>query len=122
MGIHSFFKRPASQDVQAEARSKGLWEVFFSGLLVTTSNPLTILAYTAVFAGLGIAEGASGYVSPTLLVIGVFLGSASWWVVLSMMVDVLRAKLSEGVLRWVNRAAGLVIFGFGVYSLWPLIF
>ncbi len=51
------------------------------------------------------------------MVLGVFLGSGSWWLLLSGGVGLLRYKLDEGKLGWVNRLAGLVITGFGLVVL-----
>jgi arginine exporter protein ArgO len=52
---------------------------------------------------------------------GVFLGSALWWLTLSGVVELLRHRVGAGLLRWVNRVAGVVIAGFGVYALGSLL-
>ena len=70
----------------------------------------------AVFAGLGIA-GAGSWREATVLVAGVFLGSALWWLMLSGVVSALRARVDPGALRWVNRLSGLALLAFGVAAL-----
>jgi threonine/homoserine/homoserine lactone efflux protein len=55
--------------------------------------------------------------SSVALVLGVFSGSMSWWFVLSGTVGLLRSRFEQGALKWVNRASGLAIAGFGLFSL-----
>ncbi|WP_169330638.1 LysE family transporter [Haloferax sp. Atlit-4N] len=90
---------------------------FGSTFLLTLTNPVTILAFVGIFAGLGV--GVSGdYLAAAVLVAGVFAGSALWWLVLSAAVDRVRERVTPAVLRRVNQLAGVVIVGFGVAALW----
>ncbi|WP_233517280.1 LysE family translocator [Haloferax sp. Atlit-19N] len=90
---------------------------FGSTFLLTLTNPVTILAFVGIFAGLGV--GVSGdYLAAAVLVAGVFAGSALWWFVLSAAVDRVRERVTPAVLRRVNQLAGVVIVGFGVAALW----
>jgi arginine exporter protein ArgO len=83
---------------------------------------MTILSFITIFAGLGLAETAAGGARGAgLLVLGVFLGSALWWLALSGAVALLRHRVGTRLLRWVNRAAGIVIAGFGVFALGSLV-
>jgi threonine/homoserine/homoserine lactone efflux protein len=50
--------------------------------------------------------------------VGVFLGSAAWWLFLSMGVSLLREKVSAAALRWVNRLSGAILLSFGALALW----
>jgi len=68
-----------------------------------------------IFAGLGATAG--GYHTAALLVLGVFAGSAVWWVILTSVVATLRTRVTARVLRWVNRVSGAVILGFGLLAL-----
>jgi threonine/homoserine/homoserine lactone efflux protein len=83
---------------------------FLTGLLLTLANPLTILSFTAMFAGLGAGQGT---VAIGWLVTGVFGGSALWWVILSAGASLMRARMTPDRLRWVNRGSGLLIMAFG---------
>lgn len=96
--------------------SRGLLGAYASTLALTLTNPMTILSFAAIFAGLGIASGAR-YASAAALVAGVFSGSALWWLTLSTVVGVLQHHLSTSGLQWVNRASGAIIAGFGVQAL-----
>lgn len=94
----------------------GLLQDFASTLLLTMANPLTIMSFAAVFAGLG--GGAAGdYTAPLLMTAGVFCGSMLWWVILCKLAACFRAKLEQGRLAGVNRLSGCIIIGFGILSI-----
>ena len=118
LGVKTFLSQPASDPGQPSgAKPRGLWGAYISTLLLTLTNPLTILSFAAIFAGLGLVETGGSPLSAGLLVLGVFSGSASWWLLLSASVSLMRAKVTTSTLRWINRIAGLVIIGFGVAAL-----
>ena len=98
----------------------GLARAYSSTFLLTITNPLTILSFAAIFAGLGLIESA-GYVPAAVLVLGAFSGSTLWWLLLSGGVSLFRSRIGFGTLRWVNRASGMIIFGFGVAALLGLL-
>ena len=114
LGVKTFLARPAER--AAEARGAGLPGAYASTFFLTLTNPTTILSFAAIFAGLGVT-GANDALSAALLVLGVFLGSAAWWLVLSGGTGLFRPKLSAGGLRWVNRVSGTIIAAFGVLAL-----
>jgi arginine exporter protein ArgO len=78
---------------------------------------MTILSFAAIFAGLGLVETSGGYALAAALVMGVFLGSVLWWLLLSGSVSLSRWKLSPGTLQWANNVSGIIILGFGAGTL-----
>jgi threonine/homoserine/homoserine lactone efflux protein len=99
-----------------------LFGAYASTLVLTLTNPLTILSFAAIFAGLGLANTAGDYASAAALVAGVFSGSAAWWCILSGAAGAVRTRLRTGGLAWVNRISGSIIAAFGLIalaSLWP---
>ncbi len=99
--------RPSWQDLQGNQPRQpetGLLGAYISTFFLTLTNPMTILAFAAIFAGLGIARQGENYGSAGVLVLGVFLGSALWWFILSSGVDLFRKRFNLQALRWVNRA------------------
>ena len=114
LGIRILTREPAheaSQPAWGEARHAG---AFASCFLLTLTNPTTILAFVAIFAGLGLVQEGLDYTAAASLVLGVFLGSAFWWLALSAMVGLLRGRVTPAILVWVNRGSGAVITGFGI--------
>ena len=115
LGVRTLLARAAEQ--AATDRGGGLLRAYASTFFLTLTNPVTILAFAAIFAGLGLAEASGGYASAGLLVLGVFLGSASWWLLLCSVVGAFRTRFKPSGLLWVNRISGLIILGFGAYAL-----
>ncbi len=116
LGVQTFFTRLAEKPASSETRG-GLIAAYLSTLGLTLTNPATIISFTIIFAGilpsLSITSGAASI----LLVTGVFLGSAAWWLTLSTVVGFVREKFTPAWMNWVNRLAGAVIFSFGVIAL-----
>ena len=79
---------------------------------------MTILSFAAIFAGLGVVATGGDLAAAFWLVVGVFLGSAAWWLFLSMGVSLMREKVSPAALRWVNRLSGVILLSFGALALW----
>jgi threonine/homoserine/homoserine lactone efflux protein len=92
-----------------------------STFFLTLTNPLTILSFAAVFAGLGLGAKPGDFASAGSMVAGVFSGSSLWWLFLSGGMDLFRKQFSQNALFWVNRISGLIIVGFGVFALWGAI-
>ena len=97
---------------------RGLLVDFASTFLLTLTNPMTIISFTAIFAGLGIADSGGSASIALTIVLGVFSGSTLWWLILSTAADILRARfLQPAGLRWVNWVSGLIITAFGLVVL-----
>jgi len=79
-------------------------------------NPPTILAFAAIFAGLGLVSDAD-YGTASLIVAGVFLGSASWWILLAAGAGWLRRRMGPALVRAINVVSGLSILGFAAWQL-----
>ncbi len=115
LGLKTFFSGPAEK--MASAKVNGLIGAYASTFFLTLTNPMTILSFAAIFAGLGVASTSGNYLSAGVLVLGVFSGSAFWWFLLSSGVAVFRAKFNLRELKWVNRISGIIILLFGLYVL-----
>jgi threonine/homoserine/homoserine lactone efflux protein len=119
LGVKTFVGTPAERPA-AVAGGRSLAGAYTSALALTLTNPLTILSFVAIFAGMG--AGVAGGTAPAaaLLVLGVLIGSALWWLILTGAVGLLRSRLTVARLRWVNRISGLVLLVFGAVSLLSL--
>ncbi len=119
LGLRTLLSRPAAE--AALAPSSTLAGDYASTLFLTLTNPLTILSFVAVFAGLGLAASQRSYATAVGLVAGVFCGSALWWLTLSTAVSLFRTRFTPASLRWVNIISGLIIAGFGLIALASLV-
>jgi threonine/homoserine/homoserine lactone efflux protein len=113
LGVKTLIARPEFKENPQEAVSHA--KAFLSTLGLTLANPPTILAFVAIFAGLGLV--ASDYATASLVVLGVFLGSASWWVLLAAGAGWLRSRTGPKLFRVINVVSGLTILGFAIWQL-----
>jgi threonine/homoserine/homoserine lactone efflux protein len=109
-----YFRKPA-QAPKLSNDDSAVQSDFASTLLLTLTNPTTVLSFVAVLAGLGM-EGQRAWWLTFLLVGGIFLGSMLWWVVLVLLVSRFRDRFDQKAMCWMNRIAGLAIGGFGVVT------
>ena len=99
----------------ARPRRGGLGGAYLSILGLTLTNPMTILSFGALFAGLGVASGDPA--DAALVTIGVLLGSGAWWVVLTSVVSVFRTRITTSWVRRINVASGVVIGAFALFAI-----
>lgn len=90
------------------------FRAYASTLFLTLSNPITILSFTAVFAGFGLGTHTNNAGSGLMLVSGVFLGSALWWLILTGVITAVRGRLNDSAFRGINIASGLILVGFAI--------
>lgn len=115
LAIRVYTKKPRQKELRAEPRTH--LAAFASTFALTITNPITILAFAAVFASLGLGLESLDLTGASILVGGVFLGSSLWWIGLAASAGLLRNRLSDGNMTWLNRGSGLLIGAFGVYAL-----
>jgi len=119
LGVRTFLSKPAEKADPTKAN--GLFSAYASTFFLTLTNPMTILSFAAIFAGFGVGSAEGSYVSAAILVLGVFIGSALWWLVLSATVSMFRKKFTASGLQWINRIAGIILVGFGLIVLFSLL-
>ena len=108
---------PAPNEPSPTPSSTDLLGDYVSTFLLTLTNPVTILAFIGIFTGLGLAAEERNFSAAGLLVLGVFLGSLLWWLLLALAVGTLRRRLPPATRRWLNWSAGTVIALFGALAL-----
>lgn len=97
------------------------WHAITTTFFLTLTNPMTILSFIAIFAGLGLSTLHNNYLQASILVSGIILGSAIWWFFLSFTVAfLLRHRLNTKTMRLINKLAGLIILLFGIYALFSI--
>ena len=119
LGVKTFLTKPASQ--VSISNGYGRAKAYASAFLLTITNPITILSFAAIFAGLGLGSLNKNYISAAMLIAGVFTGSALWWFVLSTGISVFRGKFDQRRLQWTNRASAVILVSFGIFAFLSLI-
>src|SRR3972149_1732210 len=93
LSIKIFLEKPKSID--SDVNERRFVKDFTSTFALTLTNPMTIFSFMAVFAGLGLGSESKNFQDAFLLVLGVFIGSGCWWLLLSELVTLFRKKISE---------------------------
>lgn len=117
LGVRTLLSKPSEHAAQA-VMTTNFAGAYVTTLLLTLTNPLTILSFAAIFAGLGVGSSRQNNSMTALLVVsGVFLGSMLWWFLLTGGVSLLRTRFTPRWLLWMNRISGGVITIFGLLAL-----
>ncbi len=112
LGAKTFVAAARSAD-RGATRAASWQAAYGSALLLTLTNPPTIIMFAAVFAALAPASGlAPG--TALLTVAGVFAGSLLWWLGLTVAVAALRGVLGERARAWIDRISGAALALFGL--------
>ena len=108
LGSQTLRAKPAVNAATATNSGLRLAGAYSSTLALTLSNPMTILSFAAIFAGVGTG-------SPDL-VLGVLVGSGAWWLILAGAAARLRTRFTPYRLRLVNVGSAALIVAFGIQS------
>ena len=118
LGLKIYQTEPRQQP--AASNVSGLLGAYVTTFLLTFSNPVTVLSFIAICAGWGIESLKGHYLAAAILTIGVFIGSALWWVALFIGLTVFRDKFNMQALGWIHRVSGATIAAFGIVVLLSL--
>jgi threonine/homoserine/homoserine lactone efflux protein len=114
LGVRTMLSQPGV--VARDAARPGLPAAFGSIYALTMTNPMTILSFAAVFAGIGLVAESS-FADAAVLTLGVWIGSVLWWVALTSIVSWARERVSTRALLWVNRISGAALVAFGAVAI-----
>lgn len=115
IGISALRADP-EDEANSQRDAEGLLADFASTFALTIANPITIVAFLAIFAGIGLAGEQASIARGGVLVLGVWLGSLLWWGGLTFGTGLLRVSLRRDHLVWINRGSGgiLLLSGIGL--------
>jgi threonine/homoserine/homoserine lactone efflux protein len=119
LGIRTALSVPAS-DAPYDSR-KGLAGAYGTTFFLTLTNPITIISFAGIFAGLGFLAFEKSLASISSLVLGVFAGSCLWWLLLSATISLFRSRFGVKEMLWVNRISGGIIIAFGIIAIAEII-
>lgn len=120
LGLKIFNTNPAIQLRRQKKKTTSLIQDFFSTFALTVANPLAVFLFMAFFAGFRVVGSQNTLIDNLLLIGGVFVGAATWWLILSSLVNMFRSKINLRRLFWINKIAGstiivLVVLAFGIW-------
>jgi threonine/homoserine/homoserine lactone efflux protein len=119
LGCKSFFTTHISKKTISSSHHS-LLQDFSSTLLLTLTNPITILSFAAIYAGMGLGDVHASPLSSIAMVIGVSLGSTLWWIFLVCGISVFKTKLTTTHMKWIDWISGCVLIGFAIIILYSI--
>ena len=93
--------------------NKGLWPDFVSAFMLTITNPWTLAAAISLFAAIGAVNSNENPLQAASLISGLFVGSAAWWLSLSLIAGLARGRAARSGFTWLNRVSGGLLLGCG---------
>ncbi|MCL5019146.1 MAG: LysE family translocator [Patescibacteria group bacterium] len=114
MGI-GFLRRPTVGVKTPCALSEtSLFSTTVSMFFLTLANPVTLITLFGIFAAI---EVPAGLLPQSTAVLGMFLGSVTWWLTLATLVAITKRHLPDNFVTWVNRISGIIIVIFGLLAI-----
>lgn len=116
-GLHIFFQNPSKQLKKSNKTKTSYPQEYISALGLTITNPLMIFLFLGLFAQFSFVSANSSTASIVLGMISVFLGSCTWWFLLSYIASLLKNRLNIRGLRFLNKIAGSLIIIIAIVGL-----
>tara|TARA_R110000868_G_scaffold8205_3_gene42476 strand:- start:69301 stop:69933 length:633 start_codon:yes stop_codon:yes gene_type:complete len=88
-----------------------------SSIAMTITNPITIFAFIAIFAAVGLGSQKLSYDTTAFIVLAIFTGSLTWWFSLSFGMSFLRGKFTNNTLVWINKISAIILLLFGLVAI-----
>ncbi|MBT3400800.1 MAG: LysE family transporter [Rhodospirillaceae bacterium] len=107
----------SDEKIQRRIETHSLVKDFLSTFMLAITNPITFIAFAGLLATLGFTEAGRSIGNASILVAGVFAGSALWWIALSTTANLFRPIVDGSYQLWMDRIVASVLAGFGIYAL-----
>jgi threonine/homoserine/homoserine lactone efflux protein len=120
MGYRTFISSPVPRcmDSSSDGESTNLLRAMVSTFALTVTNPVTLLSFGVMFAGLGgLAGGAGSFHDAGFVVAGVLVGSTGWWLALTTVIGLYHTRIDEKAMRIINRSCGALVMACGLVVL-----
>lgn len=118
--LYSFAQHKRQKAADINTRSRKFWRIYVKTMALTLTNPMTIVSFIGFIAALG-ADHIEKLYAPYLIVGGVFMGSALWWLFLVGVALKLKKHLDMKYLIYTDLIAGLFLCTYGIYLFYSLI-
>ena len=114
IGLRIFYTNPVRALKLQRMNKTMLSQDFVSVFLLTISNPMAIFIFLAIMAAINIGIRQLNYFELSVLLAGVFAGSALWWFIISSITNRFRRRIRLRSIWWMNKITGTAVFIFGI--------
>lgn len=115
LGIRTLYHKKPGKNIIASSAS--LFADFLSTFSLTITNPFLIIIFVEVFHKIQLRHLSHDFYQGLALFLGIFAGSAIWWVVLAVLMKIFKIKINIGFEKYINRFFGILIIIFGLVFL-----
>jgi threonine/homoserine/homoserine lactone efflux protein len=120
LGIRMFLTNPVKDIRDRHKKKHKHFEDFISVFVLTISNPLYIIIFIAMFAGVGLVNNRTEYLHVFVAFAAVFIGASLWWFILVSVFGYFRTKIRLKRIWWLNKITGAVIVVLGILVFFSL--
>lgn len=115
-GISSI-QKDLSEIKVGSIRDLGRIKTYIASTLFALANPKSIIVAGILITESGVFELIDDEQSISLMIalLGIFIGSTLWWLILVTSLNFLKKVLSQGYVVILNRAAGAIVILFGLF-------
>lgn len=107
IGLHIILSK--QENNQEVSKEKSALKSFLSTFFLALANPATVFSFLFVFSSYGSKNIGHGLAARTVLIVGVFLGSLTWWIILILAASIFRSRLNSKAMSLINKFLGSVI-------------
>lgn len=100
---------------EAHVSEKGHFKLVSEVFFLTLTNPMTILSFVGIFASIG--AGSASTLESIMMVVGIFLGSMTWWCVLGTVITKIKHKLPKIWLERIKWISCFILASFGLVAI-----
>lgn len=119
LGVRTFRAHPERDPTPVNGNNHA--GTFVTTFILTLTNPMSVFAFAAVFAGLGASIIGSSNLDRLAVVAGVFLGSFLWFSMLTTVVHIFKEKIQTNGIVLINKISGGLIILFGCFAFLSLL-
>jgi threonine/homoserine/homoserine lactone efflux protein len=121
LGVRTLLQKPAPDAANGDGKlaqvgRAGTLRAYASALLLTLTNPQTVIMFAALFTTLA-PRGAFSSTIALTTVGGVFCGSIAWWCFLVTAVSLARHAIGSKLRVAIDRVVGFALAAFGVVEI-----
>ncbi|MFT3992760.1 MAG: LysE family transporter [Dysgonomonas sp.] len=116
-GYLIFRKNPSKNLAKLNENKISQWKVFGSSLILTISNIATLFLYIALFARFNVIDAEKSFAFDLVSVLFIGIGAFCWWLLITYLVNKLRARFNPRGLQIFNRIIGSILFIVGVVGI-----